>query len=497
MMEEKPIPWRELIETIFRQRGLILKSTALGVLGALMLALLMPKEYKARARILLTAQALSGPRQAAMTDRQVNAEISLLTSRALTRSVLEDYLKTGRSLEPVTAPISLAKRTVKNSIKALLPERESSEAVEIDPIEARLSGRLLQGTLEARAITATNVIQLSYTGHTPEWGAGFLNDLLKAHVARIAQLNENTAAGTFFHEQRNLLAVRWQEAREAFSQFQNEQDASLLAGDETYLREVLSHFESSFAEAETERLELLAMVKFLKSEIQLLPEKITSESLVTENEGVKYLSARILELEIERSELIARYKPSSARIRSLDQQIAEGKRLLENKETETLAQVTTIVNPARQQLELQLVETETQLRGTTAKVQALTAQIQDYRDKLKWLEGLGTEMERLQDDVKNAKEAYQVYSQKEEEARFSSSLDESGIVNVSIIEAAEIPKRAQPSKARMFVILGLLAGMMLGFVLAFLRDWLDPSIKSSAQAYRLSGIPIIAEIPTR
>lgn len=496
MIDEKPVPWRELLETVFRRYRLILRTTLAGLIAATVLALLTPSEFKARARILLTEQALSGPRQVAMSDRQVNAEISLLTSRSLTRSVLMDYLEEGKPREPIKAPISLAKRAVKDAVKELVG-REAQASSDVDPIEAQLVGRLLQGDLVAKPITATNVIELSYTGHDPEWSAAFINDLLKHHVSRIAELNENAAAGSFFHEQRNILAERWQGAREALSRFQIEQDASLLAGDEVYLRKVLSEFEASYAEAKTQQLELVAMVDFLREEIEQLPEKITSESLTTENEAVKYLSARVLELEIERTELLSRYKPTSVRIRALDQQIAEGKRLLETKQQETLAQYTTIINPARQQLELQLVETETELRGTDAKVQALSAQIFDYRDQLKRLESLGTELERLQDDVKNAKEAYQVYSQKEEEARFSSSLDESGIVNVSILEAAEVPKRPQPSKTQLIMILGTCAGLALGFILAFAWDWLDPSIKGSAQAYRLSGIPIIAEIPTR
>ena len=496
MIDEKPVPWRELLETIFRRRWIIFKSTLLCLIAATALAILTPSEYKARARILLTEQALSGPRQVAMSDRQVNAEISLLTSRSLTRSVLKDDLMSGKPREPVKAPLRLAKRAVMNTLRDAFG-REAQAAAGIDPIEAQLTGRLLQGDLLAKPITATNVIELSYIGHDPEWSAAFINNLLTHHVSRIAELNENAAAGNFFHEQRNILAKRWQEAREALSLFQIEEDASLLSGDAEYLSRVLSEFEASFAEAETNRLELEAMVGFLAEEIELLPEKITSESLITENEGVKYLSSRVLQLEIERSELLSRYLPTSVRIRALDQQITEGKRLLESKEEDTLAQYTTIINPARQQLELQLVETETQLRGTVAKVQALIAQITDYRDQLKRLESLGTELERLQDDVKNAKEAYQIYSQKEEEARFSSSLDESGIVNVSILEPAEVPKRPQPSKTRLFLILGTLAGLALGLILAFAWDWLDPSIKGSAQAYRLSGIPIIAEIPSR
>ncbi len=537
MIEEKPIAWREMLETIFRRRWLIATVTALGMVAAGVVAALTPKQYRATARILLTAQALSGPRQTAMSDRQVQAEISLLTSRSLTRSLIEEYRAKGKPREPVRFPIKDGLRTISTTIGNLFDSQADAQVqapAPGDPVAGSpvgrnpvagdavgrdrsvssgpaaktaeqsppsappppASGRLLWGKLKAASIKHTNVIAVSYTGYDQRWSANFVNDLLKHHISKIVELNEKASAGSFFQEQRNLLAVRWQETREALSSFQREQGASLLAGDDQYLRSVLSRFEASLAETETKRLELTAMSRFLKEEIVLMPEKITTESRITENEAVGYLHSLILDLEIERSEALSRYRPTSVRVRALDQQIQQARNLLESKQTETLAEYMTEENPVRRDLKVQQLQIETEQRGTAAKELALHDQIASYRERLHLLERLGTELERLTDDVTNAKQAYQVYSKKEEEARLSSSLDHSGIVNVSIIEPAEMPKRSVPSKAKLFLILGCAIGFVLGFILAFLKDWLDPVLKSSAQAYRLSGIPIISEIPS-
>ena len=48
---------------------------------------------------------------------------------------------------------------------------------------------------------------------------------------------------------------------------------------------------------------------------------------------------------------------------------------------------------------------------------------------------------------------------------------------------------------RRTVALSLFAGLAIGVGGAFLRDWWDPSIKSSAEASRLSQVPVLAEIP--
>jgi capsular polysaccharide biosynthesis protein len=44
------------------------------------------------------------------------------------------------------------------------------------------------------------------------------------------------------------------------------------------------------------------------------------------------------------------------------------------------------------------------------------------------------------------------------------------------------------------VLFGTLLSMMLAVGLALLRDWMDPSVKTAAQAERLAGLPVLGEL---
>ena len=41
----------------------------------------------------------------------------------------------------------------------------------------------------------------------------------------------------------------------------------------------------------------------------------------------------------------------------------------------------------------------------------------------------------------------------------------------------------------------VLLGLVFGVLLALVRDFVDPSVKGPAQAFRLSRTPILAEVP--
>ena len=44
---------------------------------------------------------------------------------------------------------------------------------------------------------------------------------------------------------------------------------------------------------------------------------------------------------------------------------------------------------------------------------------------------------------------------------------------------------------------GAVLSLLLGIGLAFVRDRIDPSIKSAAEACQLTGLPLLGEIPSR
>ncbi len=489
MIEEKPLPWQELLEVLFRRRFIIAGTALLGAILALAATMIQPPSYEARAQILVTESPMAGPREESMSKRQIASEVSFLQSPSLVRNVLVEYQKNGHPMEPNKAPMVRLKRTAKKLVNEVI-RRDDRPKQSSEPPP-------LRGQIDIDDIPGTNIIEVSYVGHDPEWAAGFVNDLLQHHVRRIATLNEErTKAGGFFREQVDVSADRWKEAQEALTSFRRENGSYLLAGDENHLRRVLSDLEASRVATQTQLLESMARVQFLESEINLHPDTIASESRVTENESVKFLNSQILTLEIQRSELLSRYTPTSSKVRDLERQIEEANRLLATKERETLSEVKTVLNPAYQALEIQLVETRAQVSSTEAKLEALDTQIEDYRDKISLLEATAAELERFKDDVETARVTYQANRQKEEEARQAVFLDQSGLVNLTIHEPALVPTAPLPAGRGSRTIAGFLVGMVIGIFIAFARDLLDSSIKGSAQAHRLSGLPVIAEIPT-
>lgn len=490
MNEESPIPWQELIETLFRHWRGIAVGLLLGLFLALAINAFTPPIYRAKSRILLTAKAVPNPREEAMEGRQIQAEMALLRSPALIRGVLDDYFAAKKQEEPRPGLDRLLKTTIQwgrglfSKVQAGKPT--TTLGFEVQRLSKELEVRLLEGS---------NLVEVAYASHDPEWAAGFVNDLLAHHVSRLAQSTELTTAGTFFQEQRSLLAVRWEEARAALAKFRQDHGASQLAGDPKHVSGVLSKLETDRVSADTEVLELEAKISFLTEEITRQPTTIDAESRVTENVSVRELESRILELEIERSELLSRYTATSVLVRNIDRRIEEAKRLLETKQGETLAERMTAANPTRQQLEIDLVQTRSQLVAAQARRQALDTQITTFRQQMSHLETLSAELERYEDDVESAKATYQSYLKKEEDARLTQVQQSSGIVNVSIFEKADVPVTPEPDKKNVILIAGSVLGLVLGMAVGFVRDLLDPMVKSSAQAHRVSGLPIVAEIP--
>jgi uncharacterized protein involved in exopolysaccharide biosynthesis len=140
-------------------------------------------------------------------------------------------------------------------------------------------------------------------------------------------------------------------------------------------------------------------------------------------------------------------------------------------------------------------EAQSRIETANARLDAVGQQLAEYRETLAKLESIAPEWERLQSDLDAQRQAYATYFRKEEQARVSDGLDESQLVDVTVTQPANPPRDPEASPLIMPVVAGGGIGLLLGIGIALLRDWIDPSIKSTSQAERLTGVPVLAEIP--
>jgi uncharacterized protein involved in exopolysaccharide biosynthesis len=180
-------------------------------------------------------------------------------------------------------------------------------------------------------------------------------------------------------------------------------------------------------------------------------------------------------------------------VKDLDRQIIEAKRFLEA-EKDVIAESASAINPAYQGLEADLAQTRAQMAAVQARVETVRAQLAEYRAKIAHLDEIASEQERLEQEVTTAKEAYLTYTKKEEAARFSNALDQSSIVNITVAEPAEVPSSPEKSPIRKTLMTGAIVSLLAGIGLAFVRDRLDPAVKTASEAHGVSGLPVIAEV---
>lgn len=471
------IPWQDMVRSIYRHRKIVLSIVAIGVSLSTVRALTLPPTYKARsvlmvkdsrAHVAVTPDAETKTVLHRVGDAQVNALATLLQDANLVRDALARVRAQNSPIDEETGePVEIPNERGLNPLA--LPGSMYRKAHQVPiPSELEQRAQTLAQLVEVTPVAKTSLIELSFTSGDPVWAAAFINGLSETLIDKYRRIYESSTTQEFFHSQRLVLADKLEKAQAARTAFRDRVGSDLLTLNTEELRLRIAELSNLLDAAETERAEQSAKAEAVVD--------------LNSNPALGAVKARIIELELERSELLSRYTKTSVAVRDLDRQIAEAKRLLAKEREATLA--------------IQRGAVQNALDSVDARISAITTQISDNRSKLRELEKVAPEWERLENEVASAKEAYQTYSRKEEQARFSNALDESKIVNVAIVEPATPPTKPESSPIKRLLVLGLAASTLLGVGFALVRDWLDPSVKTTAQVERMTGLPVLGEIQT-
>jgi len=488
------LPWRDVVAAVFRHRKIVLGLTAVGALIMFVFGFLQPPNYEARMTLTLAANRAdaklsaqeNAPAQAdRIDDTIVNSEVAWLTSDGLVREVLEPWHEkvdaqdapgvVGTVVGIVTLPLrlpSIAYRTLHGT-----PPPSAFDAWVDD----------VQGHLVVSPVRLSSVINLSYRDSDPEFAAEFLNSLIAHRMKRQTSVSVQGEAVTFYDEQSKLLADRVHAAEGALQAFY--QKEGIVGGPEERkeLRDRLAEVRTLRAKTDTELAEARVRVDVLSKSLATLPKEVKAK-----DEPGSSVRTRVLDLMVERSKLLATYAPTSVKIIDLDRQIAEATQLM--RDQRRLVGDAPMPNPTYSDLEKELIQAKAQLASVEARGASLQEQEQHSLEQMQKLVNGTSKLEQLEIDLDKAKEAHRTYVGKRESARFSNALDASELLNITVAEPATVPQAPVDSRRGLYTILGGVIGFLLGVVLAYGRDLLDPRVKSVTEVSRLTGMPIIGEV---
>jgi uncharacterized protein involved in exopolysaccharide biosynthesis len=191
------------------------------------------------------------------------------------------------------------------------------------------------------------------------------------------------------------------------------------------------------------------------------------------------------------------YTEQDRRVQDVEREIALLRQRFASEPNVEFARESYGPNPARTPLQLDLINTETQLLSATVKTKNLERDIQAAEARLDQVSKTAYDRQRLERKVKMLEESYLIYAKKYEEARISNAMDKNRIVNISVVEPVNIvAKPGTGGKSALdLALLGTVFGLVIGVGGAFGREYINTTFSTEESARRQLRLPVLGSIP--
>ena len=489
------------IEVLFRRKNAFLETAGI-VFGLVVLGtFLWPATYRSTAKIFVQnnrAQLLVSPDLQTessqnpaiftnpVSEQDLNSEVELLTSIHLIKLAIGGlplpYDSMGSGLLQDTFGLAMQ---LPSAGYRLLHDSPS-----VDPRDQW--ALKLERHVGVSVIKRSNVIEIDFNARNPRWAHDFLSRLITQYEEYHAGLSNDPEAEHFFHQQAQQLNQRLNDSEERLRQFEVKTGITSLSDQKQALVTRLSDLQIQEAKNSTDLASAQQQVASLTKELQGTPQRINKETRSVQNLALQQIKPEVMQLEAERADLLSRYQPTSKRITEIDAKLAAAHRILNREDHLEVQEASTDLNPVWVTLDQNLEQAQANAASLQASHEVLGKQAQTMNAQLTDMVNNGVEIDRLQRQVTNDKDAYLAYVRKSEEARAAQGLNLNKILNVSLAQAPTYPL----SPVFPVIWLNLLAGAVLAFVTGFAAAWWeeerDPRLYSAAAVEEESGISTIA-----
>jgi uncharacterized protein involved in exopolysaccharide biosynthesis len=231
----------------------------------------------------------------------------------------------------------------------------------------------------------------------------------------------------------------------------------------------------------------------LAAQIAAQPERVSTASKTADNpQLLNQLKGTMLTLQLKRTQLLNQYDPHYRLVQDVDREIATTQALIDAQATAPVRETSLDINPIHQTLSTELAQTRAQLAGLQAKASQLSAVSASLEHAAQDLTAKDAEQDVLLRNVKTEKDQYQLYIDKLDQARMKHSLDERGILNVSVVQEPEIPALAVHSLPGV-LLAAMFTSCLLSLGAAFVSDLFDSTIRNPEELREVLRVPILAQ----
>ncbi len=446
-MAHYDINLREYFRIIRRRRGIVIIVPLLFALSAFALALLQtPKSLYQATAVVRVERALNmaGFLQEAFT---FNPESTLETQAALVKGF------------PVM--------TLTAKKLGLIPEGATPDEVRASPASLKAI-RDLEDQVEVQRVRETSLIEISATADDPREAARIANSAAEAFrednlATRSANVRE---ARKFIEEQLRDVGVGLRESEERLGAFQEKNEIILLPTETKALLDRLVILETELDKIQRVASQTTVQLKLLE-EGKALAQPVGPVSEAPDPTLSK-LYVSLSDLKLRRDNLLLSLQPTHPEVRQIDAEM----------------------DNLRQRLHEAL---RLSLQGLTTRAAQLQKDIARLKQEQATLPEAALEMTRKEREVKVNDRIYSLLKERYQDALIK---EKEQVSEVSIVKPATVPSEPiNPPGAVPKAGVGLVIGLIMGGVLAFVVETMDTSIGAIDDVESLLETSVLGVIP--
>lgn len=509
--QEKEVSLQDYLRIIYRGRWIILISFLLIMVATVYFTFTSPPVYESSALLMLagrpgqTTALFQNPFMAG-NYLKVNNEIEVLKSNYLARRVVsrmkssaiadslyilgfKEYQQKGVQFPDIVGGIKTGLKRI------LLGPADTSLAV-IDTLD-RAIVRSLKDATKVEPIRDTEAIRLTVSSVDPYEAAYLANIIANEYYELDLEFNlgEVVEMKDFLEEQLEGIEKDLTKSEEALTEFQKRGGVYVLDETAKALIDQLSTFEATYY---TSLADLQVSRQKLENQQNMLNEReqwIVGETINTTNPLINQLRMAIAEMEAEKITVmtIQGLAADHEAIGEMDKRIDD----LKNKLFREAQNLTSLgLSPIEQsQISLDLLSrvlfNNVEVISLEEKSKEYKKLVNQYADELNKLPQRSLEFARLDRERQVNEKYYILMKTKFQESRITEA---SRISNVRIVDPAVPSERPVKPKKKMNLLLGIFMGLGLGVGIAFVKEYLDHTVRSSEDLQKL-GLTTISIVP--
>lgn len=470
---------RDILHVLFKRKRLIAALFLAVALPGLTTTALRNPSYVATAKVLISTQRSDPTVQPSdltkidpvqLNESLVNSEVQIIGSRDMLEQVVRVLAASSDGNRP---PHLEAKGT---------------------PFGQQVLA--LGQNLSITPIKASNVIQIDYKSAEPEHAAQIVNRVVDEYLAYHAQVHGSKGLSRFYDEQQHVLELQLRKSEDALAAFSDSEGIVSPKDEIQAAVRAVGEVNSALRDVSTTVAGTEERVRAVREQIAAQPEVVKQSQSLEVNPVITQLSTQLVERQVDRVSLLRKFTDKDRHVRDNAEEIADlGAQLeSENRDHPTIVTHQLLrANPIREDRMRNLLDLEGTLKEMRARQAMLEEEVSRTNRRLVTLQQKSIDYDRLEEEVKNRRDTYELYVKREQEARIGQAMDDQKLVNVDVVQRPALPL-ARVDTQRLSVAVMIVAGLIVGLAGAFGREYLGRSLHSEGDVSRHLGLPLLASI---